>query len=118
MKRIKLGIITLSALVLTCACSKSSGTMTCTNKVENGNYTLCETIPPNGYQLETECIDFTVESNKVTTVTMQNKPIEVPDTGIFTNKLFIILGFFTFIGGAGLISYFTIYKKRNIIKEV
>ena len=39
MKRIKLGIITLSALVLTCACSKSSGTMTCTNKVENGNYT-------------------------------------------------------------------------------
>ena len=85
--------------------------------LENGNYTLCETIPPNGYQLETECIDFTVESNKVTTVTMQNKPIEVPDTGIFTNKLFIILGFFTFIGGAGLISYFTIYKKRNIIKE-
>ena len=39
MKRIKLGIITLSALVLTCACSKSSGAMTCTNKVENGNYT-------------------------------------------------------------------------------
>lgn len=39
MKRVKLGILCLSTLVLTCACSKSSGTMTCTNKVENGNYT-------------------------------------------------------------------------------
>ena len=38
MKRIKLGILCLSTLVLTCACSKNSGTMTCTNTVENGNY--------------------------------------------------------------------------------
>ena len=39
MKRIKIGILCLSSLVLTCACSKNTGTMTCTNKVENGNYT-------------------------------------------------------------------------------
>ena len=40
MKRINLGILILSTLVLTCACSKDSGTMTCTNKVDNGSYNI------------------------------------------------------------------------------
>lgn len=39
MKRINLGLLFLSTLVLTCACSKNSGTLTCTNKVDNGSYT-------------------------------------------------------------------------------
>ena len=40
-----------------------------------GNYTLCETAAPAGYELETECIKFTVYVNgTVSTVIMYNKP--------------------------------------------
>ena len=40
-----------------------------------GNYTLCETIAPKGYDLETKCIDFKVYSDgTVSKVTLYNAP--------------------------------------------
>ena len=39
-----------------------------------GNYTLCETQAPDGYKLETECINFTVKANgTVASVIMYNE---------------------------------------------
>ena len=39
-----------------------------------GNYTLCETQAPDGYVLETECINFTIKSDgTVASVVMYNK---------------------------------------------
>ena len=43
--------------------------------LEAGNYTLCETQAPDGYELYTECIKFTVkEDGTVSTVIMYNAP--------------------------------------------
>ena len=43
--------------------------------LEAGNYTLCETAAPAGYELYTECIKFTVKADgTVSTVIMYNAP--------------------------------------------
>ena len=43
--------------------------------LEAGNYTLCETAAPEGYELYTECIKFTVKADgTVSTVIMFNAP--------------------------------------------
>ena len=43
--------------------------------LEAGNYTLCETAAPDGYELYTECIKFTVKADgTVSTVIMYNAP--------------------------------------------
>ena len=43
--------------------------------LEAGNYTLCETQAPEGYELYTECIKFTVKADgTVSTVIMYNAP--------------------------------------------
>ena len=43
--------------------------------LEAGNYTLCETQAPDGYELYTECIKFTVKADgTVSTVIMYNAP--------------------------------------------
>ena len=42
--------------------------------LEPGKYTLCETIAPTGYKLQTTCIDFTLEADgKVKSVVMENE---------------------------------------------
>jgi uncharacterized surface anchored protein len=57
---------------------KASWTSTSTPKyiegLAAGNYTLCETQAPDGYKLETECINFTVKANgTVASVIMYNE---------------------------------------------
>ena len=43
--------------------------------LEAGNYTLCETQAPDGYELYTECIKFTVKADgTISTVIMYNAP--------------------------------------------
>ena len=43
--------------------------------LEAGNYTLCETQAPDGYELYTECIKFTVKADgTVSTIIMYNAP--------------------------------------------
>lgn len=61
--------------------------------LENGEYSLCETLAPNGYALNTECIKFTVDGKNIKTVTMKNEPaVPVPNTGIFAPKTLYYLG--------------------------
>ena len=73
--------------------------------LENGKYKLCETIAPKGYTLKTECINFTVDSKKIISVTMENDTtITPPNTGMFSSKsiyiiggLLIVIGFSTIV---------------------
>lgn len=85
--------------------------------LESGDYTLCETIAPDGYELSTECIDFTVKDGEFTTVKMENKPVHIPNTSSMVNKIIIFLGLAFIIVGGGIISYFTFYKKKTITKK-
>ena len=85
--------------------------------LDSGNYTLCETIAPDGYVPKTECIDFTVDGTKITTVTMENTPVEIPNTGKMFNRLIIFFGLLLVIAGGGILSYFVFYKKKLIKKE-
>ena len=66
----------------------------------NGDYKLCETAAPDGYELNTECIDFSVDGTKIVAVTMKNKPVEIPDTGLFGSNLLKVIGAFLLITGS------------------
>lgn len=82
--------------------------------LENGDYTLCETVAPQGYQLNQECVDFTVDGSKVTSVVMENAPeVPVPNTGLFANILPYLIGGLILLIGAGLIGSTMIKVKRN-----
>ncbi|EUJ38261.1 LPXTG-motif cell wall anchor domain-containing protein [Listeria weihenstephanensis FSL R9-0317] len=47
-------------------------------QLEEGTYTLSETLPNDGYQLNTEAITFEVKDGKVTKVVMHNKRVPAP----------------------------------------
>ena len=84
--------------------------------LEDGNYTLCETSAPKGYELQKECVDFIVDGSKVNTVVMKNNPTRliasVPNTGTFINTLLYTCGIVVLLTGLGFIGY-TLYKKKN-----
>lgn len=86
--------------------------------LEDGNYTLCETIPPQNYQLNTECIDFTVDGGKIVTVVMENAPtsVTVPDTNFFKSKGIYYVGFLLVLTG-GLGFGFVLYKNKQKYKN-
>ena len=86
-------------------------------ELENGDYSLCETIAPDGYELNTECVDFTVDGKSITTVKMENKPVHIPNTGKMFNRLVIFIGLALVLAGGGIISYLTFYKKKILIKK-
>ena len=70
--------------------SWTSGTTAKTiSGLQAGNYTLCETAAPAGYELYTECIKFTVKADGTTTkVVMYNTPKkeEVKKTTVVISK--------------------------------
>lgn len=78
----------------------------------DGDYKLCETIAPKGYALNTECVNFTVTSDKITTVEMKNEPtVDVPNTGSFKDNVpYYIGGLLIFIGFSGI---FIITKNKK-----
>ena len=86
--------------------------------LNDGEYTLCETRVPDGYEVTTECIDFTVDDSKIDTVVMENRPVNIPDTGIKLNKLIITIGLILVLIGGGIVSFFVFYKKNSTIKGV
>lgn len=80
--------------------------------LEPGTYYLEETLAPEGYQLETQKVEFTVENDgKVVSVDMTNAQVvkEVPKTGTTQNKA--LIGF-----GVGLMSVGSafIVKRRKL----
>lgn len=82
--------------------------------LDDGNYALCETVAPDGYESKTECIPFTVANNTaITVVTMTNSLIPIPDTGTFKSFLPYIFGFSAFIIGCGTVFYLTKVKKKE-----
>ena len=85
--------------------------------LEDGDYTLCETMAPDGYELNTECVEFSVESGKSSAVKMENKPVHIPNTSSMVNKIIIFLGLAFIIAGGGIISYFSFYKKKSTTKK-
>ena len=68
-------------------------------ELEDGEYSLCETIAPSGYEPKTECIDFSVEEGKVNAVKMENSPVHIPNTGATINRMIILFGFGLVIAG-------------------
>ena len=85
--------------------------------LEDGDYTLCETIAPSGYEMQTECINFSVDNSKINTVKMENKPVYIPNTGSMVNKLIMVFGLIFVLVGGGIVTYFTFYKRKNIKTE-
>ena len=86
--------------------------------LEEGKYTLQETIAPEGYELSTETIEFEVKSNgEVTSVVMYNKKvtipeeIEVPITDTMIPPYMYVLGFGIIGAGAYLVVKYS--KKEN-----
>ncbi len=82
--------------------------------LDNGDYKLCETAAPDGYELNTECIEFSVDGTKIVSVTMKNSPIEIPDTGLFGNNVFKLIGAFLLIIGSIFILKITKHNDNRI----
>ncbi len=82
--------------------------------LEDGEYELCETIAPEGYQLTHECITFTVDNQKTTTVEMENKPVEIPNTGSSVSIIFYVLGGILF--GLGVYTVYLIIGKKEKVQ--
>ena len=75
--------------------------------LEAGVYTLTETIAPEGYQLSSETIKFTIEEDgTLTTVVMYNtRYTEVPITDLNVNMITIIGASILMLLGTGLVLY-------------
>lgn len=83
--------------------------------LEPGVYTLTETIAPEGYELSTETVTFTVKEDGTVdgTVIMYNKPeeVEVPSTGTFKTITASLIGII--IIGLGSLIIYKNYKKNE-----
>lgn len=78
-----------------------------------GNYSICEKTAPNGYSKMNNCIDFTVDSSKITKLDVPNNVIvNVPDTFKSIIKFSYIIG--TVLITAGIIIF--AYVKNDKIK--
>lgn len=76
-----------------------------------GEYKLCETIAPDDYLLNTECITFQVDEKKVTAVTMKNnKKVEVPNTFANSSSILYLIGVLTVILG---VAFIILTKKKS-----
>ncbi len=81
--------------------------------LELGNYTLKEVKSPDGYSIKTDNQTFEIkDKDETVNIVFENNPtIEVENTAISKNKIYIIIGIiFISIGTIGLL-YF--WKKKN-----
>jgi len=80
--------------------------------LDEGKYTLTETIAPDGYVLSSETIEFTLEANgKVKTVVMYNDKYDVPITDSNVSNMTIIASSMLILLGAGMVFY---VKKQSL----
>ena len=79
------------------------------------NYKLCETQQPEGYELHTECINFTVTANQIGVIVMPNQLIPIPDTGKSKSSLVIVLGILFLIVGAAFTTFVVLTKKNSAV---
>ena len=85
-------------------------------KLPVGNYSLIETIAPDGYVLNTSVVDFEVlETGDIqSTVMFNSKPIEVPNTGSNAMYIYLTGGILILIGG--ILMYIS-YRNKSLIKS-
>ncbi|MBQ6476945.1 MAG: hypothetical protein IJI43_00690 [Bacilli bacterium] len=85
--------------------------------LEDGDYSLCETLAPQGYSLNKNCIDFTVDNTKIVSVTMENKPYvaSVPNTGLFISKIAFYLGIISLLVGLMIVGIIFVTKEKKSV---
>ena len=84
--------------------------------LEDGEYKLCETIAPEGYEKATECIDFTIDGKNIKAVEMKNKPVQkalIPNTGVMQKYSPYIIGAILILIGLGTTGYIIYQKERK-----
>ena len=83
--------------------------------LEPGKYTLIETIAPDGYELSTETVEFTVKEDGTVDgmIIMYNKPeeVEVPSTSSFKTITTSLIGLIVI--GLGSMMIYKNYKKNE-----
>ena len=65
---------------------------------------------PDGYEKSTECIDFSVDGTKITSVVMENA--HIPNTSAFRKTTIYIIGGILMLLGIGSFGY-VMYKKKG-----
>ena len=69
-------------------------------QLRNGEYTLCETKAPNGYEACSECVDFKVDGENVTVLDVKNdQVVPIPNTSMFANKIIRNIGIILLVIG-------------------
>ena len=83
--------------------------------LESGKYYLSETIAPEGYELNTNMVEFEIKADGTTTeVEMKNElVVKVPDTLSARSALLIAISMFDIALGIGIITY----VKKNKVEE-
>lgn len=86
--------------------------------LKNGDYTLCETNAPEGYSLNNECVDFTVDGKRTITITMVNNKViktdvPVPNTKLSIPPLIYIIGGIILIIGICTLGIPIISKRKK-----
>ncbi len=75
-------------------------------QLRNGEYTLCETKAPNGYEACTECVDFKVDGENVTVLDVKNEQkVPIPNTSMFSNKVVRNIGIILLVIGILVIGF-------------
>ena len=75
-------------------------------QLRNGEYTLCETKAPHGFEACTECVDFNVDGENVTVLDVKNdQKVEIPNTALFANKTIRNFGIVLLIIGSLIIGF-------------
>ena len=82
-------------------------------KLEPGEYTLTETIAPEGYALSEESVTFIVKDDgNITSVVMYNtRYTDVPITDLSVSKAVIIVASILAVIGMGTVVYYVKYSK-------
>jgi len=86
--------------------------------LKKGDYSLCETNAPEGYSLNNECVDFTVDGKKTITVTMENNKVvktnvPVPNTKFGIPPLIYIVGGIILVIGVCFIGIPILAKRKK-----
>ena len=77
-----------------------------------GEYTLTETIAPDGYKLSSETIKFTVKDDgTMTEVVMYNSLYDVPITDLSVSQSLIIFATILVVLGTGMVVYYAKFSK-------
>jgi len=80
--------------------------------LEPGEYTLTETMAPNGYLLSSETITFIVKDDgSITDVVMYNSLYEVPITDLNISKTAMIIASLLIVIGMGTVVYYVKFSK-------